>query len=380
MAARYALSRHFFILRHMSESVIAYFNQQLMAWFEKNHRPMPWKGEKNPYLIWLSEIILQQTRVEQGLPYFQHFKDKYPDVHALADAPEDMIMKSWEGLGYYSRARNLHTAARYVAYELEGKFPHTYEGILQLKGVGPYTAAAIASFAYDLPYAVLDGNVFRVLSRYFGDATPIDSTAGKKRFRQLAQQLLEENTAPPSVHNQAMMDFGATHCTPRNPSCSICPLQAHCQAFQSEQVDALPVKTKKIKKTNRYFQYLVIRQAGRVLLHKRTDKDIWQQLYQFPLIELKQAPRGEDALRAHLLWAQLFGEQAIEVTHIAGPFRQTLTHQYIHATFWEIELEESQKLNSESFLLADQKNLTKFAFPKIIDCYLQDNSLYLKLL
>lgn len=341
---------------------------------------MPWKGEKDPYLIWLSEIILQQTRVEQGLPYFKHFKSKYPDVNALADAPADTIMKSWEGLGYYSRARNLHAAAKHVAYELEGRFPRTYEGILQLKGVGPYTAAAIASFAYDLPFAVVDGNVFRVLSRYYGDDTPIDSTAGKKRFRQLAQQLLEESKALPSAHNQAMMDFGATLCTPRKPACQTCPLQAKCQAFQSKKVDQLPVKTKKIKKKNRYFQYLVIRQAGKTLLHKRADKDIWQQLYQFPLIELKQSPGKEDTIRQQPLWQQLFGAQAVEVSHIAGPFRQTLTHQHIHANFWEIELAEEQKLNSESFLRVDQKNLTKFAFPKIIDCYLQDNSLYLKLL
>ncbi len=352
----------------------------LAQWFAQSHRPLPWKGEKDPYLIWLSEIILQQTRVEQGLPYFERFRENFPDVQALADAPEDLIMKNWEGLGYYSRARNLHAAAKHVAYELGGHFPDTYEGIRALKGVGPYTAAAIASFAYELPRAVVDGNVYRVLARYFGIATPTDTTAGKKEFASLAQQLLELNPELPSRHNQAMMDFGATHCTPRAPRCATCPLQPHCAAYAADEVARLPVKSKKIRKKRRYFHYLVINQGEEVLLQKRTEKDIWQNLYEFPLLEQAAAETGEEALRASELWQRLLGGANAQVLQISRPFQQTLTHQYIQAVFWEVSLPEEATLpNSAPFVRAKRKNLSKFAFPKIIDWYLRDNSLYLKL-
>ncbi|MEM9990488.1 MAG: A/G-specific adenine glycosylase, partial [Bacteroidota bacterium] len=202
---------------------------------------MPWKGERNPYLIWLSEIILQQTRVEQGWPYYERFKAAYPTIQHLADAPEDEVLKMWEGLGYYSRARNLHFTAQHITYKLGGCFPNTYEDILKLKGVGTYTAAAIASFAYHLPHAVVDGNVYRVLSRYFGKTTPIDSTIGKKEFTQLANELLD--STQPHRFNQAIMDFGATQCKPKLPNCPNCPLQSHCTAFQQKTVNTYPVKT-----------------------------------------------------------------------------------------------------------------------------------------
>ncbi|MCG8327861.1 MAG: A/G-specific adenine glycosylase [Chitinophagales bacterium] len=359
---------------------LPFFNQQLVRWLSEHPRPLPWKGEKDPYLIWLSEIILQQTRVEQGMPYFHHFKATYPSVQHLADASEDEVMKSWQGLGYYSRARNLHAAAKFIAYEQDGQFPNTYDHILQLKGVGPYTAAAIASFAYELPHAVVDGNVFRVLSRFWGIQTPIDTTPGKKQYKALAQQLLEENEAAPSVHNQAMMDFGATHCTPQKPLCSNCPMQSKCMAYNDGLVNTLPIKSKRIKKRKRYFNFLVIKQEGKVLLQKRSQKDIWQQLYQFPLIESEQPIKKESEMHQSSLWQQLLGEQETTISQIAGPFKQTLTHQFIIAHFWEISLKADQTLNYEGFVKANQKNLSKFAFPKIIDCYFQDNSLYLKLL
>ncbi|NJN78344.1 MAG: A/G-specific adenine glycosylase, partial [Saprospiraceae bacterium] len=222
------------------------FTPNLLFWFSKNYRPMPWKGERNPYYIWLSEIILQQTRVEQGLPYFLKFKENYPTIKDLAAATEDEVMLLWQGLGYYSRARNLHFTAKYITYELDGIFPNTYSEIIRLKGVGSYTAAAIASFAYNLPHAVVDGNVYRVLSRYFGIHTPIDSTEGKKQFEKLANDLIDKERA--ADYNQAIMDFGATHCTPRNPSCSACILSSNCIGFNTQKNDILPVKTKKIKK------------------------------------------------------------------------------------------------------------------------------------
>lgn len=354
-----------------------FFTEGLMNWFAQNHRPLPWKGEKDPYLIWLSEIILQQTRVEQGMPYFLRFRTAYPTVTDLAAAPEDEIMKNWEGLGYYSRARNLHYAAKTIAGQYQGQFPQTYAEILKLKGVGPYTAAAIASFAYNLPHAVVDGNVFRVLSRFFGIDTPIDTTAGKKEFAALAQSLIDPDQA--GDYNQAIMDFGATHCTPKSPGCSNCPFQTQCCALQQSRIEVLPVKSKKLEKKERFFHYLVINEGEDVLIKKRTAKDIWQKLYEFPLIERSTLVNGEQVLREAPLWEQVLGANQHEVTSVSKPFRQTLTHQKIIAVFIEIDLKNQQKSASDGFIKVKRKNLIKFAFPKIIDWYLRDNSLYLKL-
>ena len=360
-----------------------YFTKQLLKWSKTIDRPMPWKGEKNPYWIWLSEIILQQTRVEQGLPYFLKFKEKYPTVHDLANAPEDEIMKLWEGLGYYSRARNLHFTAKYILSELNGEFPNTYDEIIKLKGVGAYTAAAIASFAYDLPHAVVDGNVYRVLSRFFGIATPIDSTQGKKEFNHLASELLEKKKA--AIYNQAIMDFGATQCMPKVPLCKTCLLKKECFAFQNKKVLNFPIKIKKIKKKTRYFNYLVLNVGGNIWIQKRTQKDIWQKLYEFPLIET-QGIIGKKELLESDVWKNSVGDLKFEIKNISSPFRQTLTHRIIIATFFEIELQGKQSdveklLNKKNtYIKVERKNLIKFAFPKIIDLYLQDNSLNLGVL
>lgn len=361
----------------ISLSKIAQFRQHLMDWYAQSHRPMPWKGEKNPYYIWLSEIILQQTRVEQGLPYFEKFKQNYPTVQHLADAPEDEVMKLWEGLGYYTRARNLHATAKFIAYDLNSSFPDTYEGVLALKGVGPYTAAAIASFAYDLPHAVVDGNVFRVLARVFGVDTPTDSTIGKKIFSELAAQALDPTQ--PGNYNQAIMDFGATQCMPQSPACGTCPLKSDCYAFQNQLVDKLPIKTKSIVKKERFFHYLVIEYQGQILLQKRTAKDIWQNLYEFPLIESSLATLQKGDLLKTALWQELVGDHPHTITRISKPFRQTLTHQFITAIFWEVELQENFNLKNPNLLVIARKNSHKFAFPKVIDWFLQDNSLYLNL-
>ena len=271
----------------MSDSDHHFFTTHLLQWASQHERHLPWKESKNPYYIWLSEIILQQTRVEQGLPYYLKFVEHYPTVFDLANATEDEVLKDWEGLGYYSRARNLHAAAKYIATELDGHFPDTYDSILKLKGVGPYTAAAIASFAFQLPYAVVDGNVYRVLSRFFGMDTPIDSTIGKKQFANLAQQLLDPTK--PDVYNQAIMDFGATWCTPKQAKCNKCPLSEQCAAFQTNRVEKYPIKQKKLKKRTRYFHYLIFNYSGQTWIEKRAGKDIWQGLYQFPLIELPKS-------------------------------------------------------------------------------------------
>ena len=351
-----------------------HFRKNLLEWHAANDRPLPWKGEKNPYFIWLSEIILQQTRVEQGMPYFLRFQEKYPTVKDLADAPEDDVMKLWEGLGYYSRARNLHFTAKLIANELDGKFPDTYEEIIKLKGVGEYTAAAIASFAYELPHAVLDGNVYRVLSRFFGIDTPIDTTEGKKAFRKLADELL--NKKKPAAYNQAIMDFGATQCTPKLPNCGRCVLKKNCQALQQKRVTELPIKSKKIKKQTRYFNYLVLNFEGQVWLKKRTEKDIWQNLYEFPLVET-EALADKDILLENETWQEIIGDNDFKVKHISAPFRQTLSHRYIIATFFEMESDYSFFIKKSGYIKVERKNLGKFAFPKIIDLYLKDNSLNL---
>lgn len=348
----------------------------LLGWYDPTARPLPWKAESDPYFIWLSEIILQQTRVAQGLPYYERFRAAYPRVEDLAAAAEPEVLKLWEGLGYYSRARNLLAAARYVTEELGGRFPTTYEGIRALRGVGPYTAAAIASFAYGLPYAVLDGNVFRVLARYLGEATPIDTTAGKRHFGALAQAALDP--ADPATFNQAIMDFGATVCTPRGPACGSCPLRGDCRAFAEGRINELPIKEKKIQRRDRYFHYLVIEQAGATWLRRRPEGDIWQGLYEFPLLEAggpAATPREMWSLPG---WRELFADRAVSPLPAGPPRAQQLTHQRITARFWHARI-EPDLATPAGYIRTERENLAKFAFPKIINWYLDDKSLYLNL-
>lgn len=353
------------------------FVSSLLEWKEQNPRPLPWKGEKDPYLIWLSEIILQQTRVDQGLPYFERFRARFPDIHSLAVAADDEVYKLWEGLGYYSRARNMLETARFLVRENGGKFPDTYSGLKALKGVGPYTAAAIASFAYDLPHAVVDGNVYRVLSRVFGIETPADTEDGKRVFGAMAQRLLPVNA--PGAYNQAIMDFGALQCKPMSPDCAKCPLQAICSACREGRTGELPVKAKRMTRKLRYFNYLVLNYRGKVLLRKRTDKDIWQNLYDFPLLESDQAGMAVEQIWMSPLWNQLTGGQIISPWRCSKPFIQSLTHQQIVARFWEFELQSPWKSDENVYLVQERENLHKFAFPKIVDWYFKDNSLFLEL-
>ncbi len=349
-----------------------------MQWFATNHRPLPWKGEKDPYLIWLSEIILQQTRAEQGLPYFEKFKKRYPTVNELANASEDEVMKMWEGLGYYSRARNLHTAAKYIANELDGIFPNTYDEIMELKGVGPYTTAAIASFAFGLPYAVVDGNVYRVLSRYFGIEEPIDTTVGKKRFALLAQELLDKTQA--GNYNQAIMDFGATQCTPATPACNQCPLQNECAAFQKNIIGKLPVKSKKLQRRKRFFNYLLLNLDGNVFIKKRMEKDIWQNLYDFPLIESEALIEDGKFLKKQKQWKKWLDNISIEIERVTEPMKQDLTHQRIIARFWEITISgDGFCAPDENWIAINRENIKDFAFPKVIDTYLRQKFLTLGL-
>jgi len=348
------------------------FTIKLLKWHKTIHRPLPWKGEKNPYLIWLSEIILQQTRVEQGLPYYLKFKKRFPDVRSLAEAPEDEVLHLWQGLGYYSRARNLHAAAKYICLDLGGNFPDDYDGIRKLKGVGDYTAAAIASFAYNLPFPVVDGNVYRVLSRIFGIKIPVDTTQGKKQFKALAEKLISKNL--PAQFNQAVMDFGAVQCVPLNPDCRRCPFKKDCVAFKNNWVEKLPVKAKKVQQQHRYFHYLVIRDGKHIYLSKRSDNDIWKNLYEFPMIESHRLMTKKQITNTRE-WKQIFNGTKVSEIKFSGNFKQQLSHQKIHASFFEIQV--SQGLERNGYIRVGKDFSEKFAFPGVIRLYFTNKSRYL---
>ena len=342
------------------------FRKRLMEWHIKhNDRQMPWKGEKDPYKIWLSEIILQQTRVEQGWAYYEKFIQHYPTVHRLAEANDDDVFKLWEGLGYYTRCKNLLATARIITGHYNGKFPVSYDDIIRLKGIGPYTAAAIASFAFQLPHAVLDGNVYRVLARYFGIAVPSDSPQGKKLFTNLADNCLD--TTQPGKYNQAIMDFGATVCIPANPLCNNCPLQKTCVAFEKKMVGSLPVKTKKLQKRSRWFTYFIVEQEDKILVRKRTQKDIWQNLHEFFVTESAGEKNWEDKLVKQFLKTQLGITVAVVGTSEVYP--QQLTHQTIYARFIHINTTASFSPPGDYFF-QPKKTLGLLAFPKTITQFL----------
>ena len=346
------------------------FTKTLLKWNrESNTRQMPWKGEKNPYLIWLSEVILQQTRVEQGLPYFVAFKQKYPEVKHLAMAKEDEVMRLWQGLGYYSRARNLHETAKNIHVNYKGLFPGTFDELKKLKGVGEYTASAIASFAFGERKAVVDGNVIRVLSRIFGIATPFDTTEGKKEFTTLAQSLIDKKE--PGAYNQAIMDFGATICLPQNPLCNQCPLQKICIAFNKNIVAELPVRKNRTEVKNRYFTFLVIKSGQQIIIEKRKANDIWKDLYQFPLIETAKPLKKN--FNAEI--AAYMGNAKFTIRSYSKDFVQLLTHRKIHARFIEIEPENFKSLKLKGAEKVKLKDLHKLPFPKTIHLYLTQNSL-----
>lgn len=343
------------------------FSKKLLRWNKtKNNRKMPWKGEKNPYRIWLSEIILQQTRVEQGLGYYERFIKTFPDIHTLANAPAEKVFKLWEGLGYYSRCRNLIAAANYISKEKKGNFPDTYQEILALKGVGPYTAAAISSFAFNLPHAVVDGNVFRVLARIFGIYTPLDSTEGKKLFTQLANELLDNKNA--GVYNQAIMDFGAVVCKPLSPLCGECVFNKECYAFLNGEIAKLPVKEKKIKIKTRWFYYLVIQKGKQVMIQQRTGKDIWQNLYEFPMIEAEK----EEKLSNILIQAENAGilkSGSYIYKNVSAVASQQLSHQLIKSVFITIKLKSQAGIKNKEWITKEK--FDAYAFPLSVKKYIQ---------
>lgn len=336
-----------------------------MDWYGKNKRSFVWRESKEPYKIWLSEVILQQTRTEQGLPYYNRLLSEFPTLKDLATASEDEVLKLWQGLGYYSRARNLHFTAKYIHSELNGVFPNTFDSLLQLKGVGDYTASAIASICFEIPQAVVDGNVFRFLSRYFGILTPINSSTAHKEFKKKAQDLMGKSR--PGMFNQAMMEFGSLQCTPKKPKCQSCPFAESCIAFNQNKTMSLPVKTSLTKIRKRFFNYLVIKdQRGHYLFEKRTAKGIWYNLYQFPLLESKTTLKSKQALFAHPDFPKEFylNPSGVKLWN-TEPIIHKLSHQNLAVSFWEIEAKD--KLNNAHSKAA----INELAVPIVIQNFME---------
>ena len=343
------------------------FTNLLIEWYLQKKRDLPWRNTTNPYPIWLSEIILQQTRVAQGMPYFYAFLESFPTVKELAIADEQQVLKLWQGLGYYSRARNLHQTAQYIANELDGVFPNSYTGLIQLKGIGEYTAAAIASFAYNEPVPVVDGNVFRVVSRYFGIESDINTGKTKKEFTALAAELLSKEQ--PALFNQAIMEFGAMHCTPKNPDCENCIFNSSCVALQKGLVGQLPFKSKKIKIRKRYFNYIVLQdKKGNTKIQQRTDKGIWHNLYEFPLFETTQE-EGFETIAPLIKKDTDFGDSVVSIQE-ANPISliHKLSHQHLYIKFWKVTVNNT---------LTDGVNpeqLRTFPFPIVIHNFIEEDA------
>ncbi|MEK9612505.1 MAG: A/G-specific adenine glycosylase [Flavobacteriaceae bacterium] len=336
----------------------------LLNWYSENKRFFEWRKTREPYKIWLSEIILQQTRTSQGLPYYNRFIQTFPTLEDLALASEDEVLKLWQGLGYYSRARNLHATARFIYDECGGVFPNTFEKLLELKGVGDYTASAIASICFNIPQAVVDGNVYRFLSRYFGITTPINSGVGKREFKAKAMELIDSNR--PGEFNQSLMEFGSVQCKPQSPNCGVCPFSMDCFAFNHHQIDRLPIKNKKLEKTNRYFNYLVVSDSkDHFLLEKRVQKGIWQNLFQFPLVETQSIPENlSDLITEETFPKELIPLQQRFSLWNSQPITHKLSHQNLFIHFWVLSTPENLPQG------IPKKELENFAVPIVIHNFL----------
>ncbi|MGL5682068.1 MAG: A/G-specific adenine glycosylase [Marinifilaceae bacterium] len=344
-----------------------FFSRPLLAWYNINKRELPWRETTNPYFIWISEIILQQTRVSQGLDYYNRFITSLPSIEALAQAPEDVVMRLWQGLGYYSRARNLMTCAKQIMEQHGGVFPNTHKEIAALKGIGPYTSAAIASFAYNLPYAAVDGNVYRILSRIFNIDIPIDTLKGQKYFSALAQQLIDTEQA--ALFNQATMELGATICTPKAPQCNRCPLSNCCLALQANTISSLPVKQGKTKVRPRFLHFIHCSVNKQLIIEQRTEKDIWQGLYQLPLIETDKELTLEEFMNTPLF--KRFAKHNIVLRGYYKQPKHQLSHQTIYSTICSIEIAVNPILNNSEILIEEQ-DISIYALPRLIERYFNE--------
>ncbi|MDR2087406.1 MAG: A/G-specific adenine glycosylase [Dysgonamonadaceae bacterium] len=345
-----------------------FITKKLIDWYKSNQRTLPWRGTNNPYKIWISEIILQQTRVVQGLEYYIRFIERFPDVKTLADAEEQEVLKYWQGLGYYSRARNLHAAARTVRDQYAGKFPEDYESVLNLKGIGEYTAAAITSFAWDLPYPVVDGNVFRFLSRLFLIDEPIDTQKGKKYFTALAGQIM--GNVSPGLFNQAIMEFGALQCIPSSPDCMNCPFCDNCPAYGKRVVSDYPVKKNKTKTKDLYLYYFHIRRNGFTYLYIRKDKGIWQNLFEFPLIESEKAIEPEVLIKNAIFPEFISAENIDSLRFVVQNRKHVLSHRILYATFIEVSLNEEPEIPN-TVIRIKEKDIEQYPVHRLMEYYMK---------
>jgi A/G-specific adenine glycosylase len=346
------------------------FAKEIIEWYQLHKRDLPWRNTDDPYIIWLSEIIMQQTRIEQGMPYFNRFAEKYPTVKQFADAKEEDILKLWQGLGYYSRGRNMHQTAKIVMEDHDGYFPKNYESLIKLKGIGEYTAAAISSFSSNEARAVVDGNVFRLLSRYFGIDTAINSSKGKKLFTELANELIDQSRA--GEFNQAIMEFGSLQCKPKNPNCLICPLQLGCEARKSNRIDELPVKIKSQKSRDRFFNYILVLKKDQILINKRGSGDIWENLYELPLFESKKPCTAHELIQSED-FIKCFGNQVL-IKSISKPVKHVLSHQKLHTNFIIIENFSNEFISHKNWFFVRINELDQLAQPKLIFHFLENFS------
>jgi A/G-specific adenine glycosylase len=344
---------------------------RLLNWYDHNKRDLPWRKTKDPYLIWVSEIILQQTKINQGIDYYFNFTNTFQSIDSLAKADIDEVLRIWQGLGYYSRARNMHFTAKFICQNLNSNFPETFNDLKKLKGIGDYTAAAIASFAFNESVPAIDGNVYRVLSRIFGIFQSTQTSSGKKVFFEKAAELIDPKN--PASFNQAMMEFGALQCTPKNPDCSACIFKDSCFAYSKNFISDLPIKKQKVKKRDRFFYYIHIIYKDNVFLEKRTDKDIWKLLYQFPLIETEEKSNIEELFN-HNLWIDLFQDSNLKILSSTTKKKHILSHQTIFAHFIKVEIDNLNNYIKSNLIKISSENLNKYGIPKLIDSYFKDDN------
>jgi A/G-specific adenine glycosylase len=345
----------------------------LGKWYEEHKRDLPWRWTKSAYEIWLSEIILQQTRVQQGIHYYERFLERFPDIYLLAKASPEEVLKLWQGLGYYTRARNLHTTAREIVAHHGGRFPADYNKLLALKGVGEYTAAAVASIAFGIPVALVDGNVLRVMARLYGIRTSITTSQGKKEIHSLVEKILDKSD--PGIHNQALMELGALVCLPKNPSCSECPLHSKCYAYKHEQVNEFPVKGVREKSRKRYFHYLHISISGKLFIHQRNKKDIWNSLFEFPLVETSRAVKPEK-ITTNKQWRHLLEGVQYRIKEVSPLYIHPLSHQTLYTRFYRIQANIVPSALVKEYTCIDEKKIHEYPVSRLTEKYLMSCKKY----